>query len=219
MKIVHIYKRSQHDSIFRGAILDALKTIHAMSIEKISTVYLSSGFFDDIFPYNNNGFSATHFSQGGSTNIVSELHNINIVCFGCYNKKNKYIDFCKNIKQFAAQSTAYYKYKCHSKLFVITVNGTPVFEIIGSSNMTKCAYGGLTTRGFSYNSETDLILINDTQNTQFEAINFEINNNCMILRYDYNDNSGIRFEDRMNNILDIIEEMKNESNILMYNKL
>ena len=105
----------------------------------------------------------------------------------------------------------YYKWKFHAKIFVITVNDLPVFEIIGSSNMTRSAYCGITPKKQpSLNFECDLVIFNE------DMINVVIDTSprIMQLRYCDEDNRGITITTRMFDIMSIIREFIKDANKL-----
>ena len=211
MRILYLYKACDQDTKFRMAILSALKTIHAIGLENRAKVYIASGFFDDIGIGSNCPFSASdYYDIATNTNLLSELKGLNVACFGSYNNKKKYLDFCKNISAVTISLTVYYKCRLHCKLFIITIDGIPVFEIIGSSNLTMSAYGGIRKKGpnNSYNSESDVILIRDFNDTLFEAIPFEIDEYSFELEYNALANKNISFDERMNSVLDIIRQLE-----------
>jgi HKD family nuclease len=99
--------------------------------------------------------------------------------------------------------------KFHAKIFILIKEGTPIFEIVGSSNMTKSAYGGC-----SNNRESDLMIYNEREFSDFQ-INKFVNNTIsgqqnIITEFVYKDdsdiNDGTSIADRMMSFLNLLKE-------------
>ncbi len=201
MKIYHIRKLSGQDTDFRKTILNALAATaqYKQNNRCEVNVYIASGFFDDVenFPYNN----------AVASDLSSELQGIDrVYLIGAYNGRTELMALSNRLTQDGCRTHAYYKWRFHAKIFVITVDGNPIFEIIGSSNMTWAAYCGVSRRNnnlFSLNSECDLVIWDD------ERINvpMEPSRTTMALRYESDDNNGITLEEHMHDILKILGDV------------
>lgn len=209
MKVFHILKKGNQDTEFRGILLKALSTIHAKKLEEKATVYLASGFFDEIVNPPRTPIS-TFPDKTTKFDLQSMLAGLTVELFGAYNGKKGLVQFGTAIKNKVSSIKAFYKYRFHAKLFAIEIAGRAIFEIIGSSNMTVAAYEGLcyTKAGnskASQNYECDLVLFDDYIN-----IDIKPNENAMVFRYNDEDNGGIPLDKRANEILQHIKSLKNE---------
>lgn len=207
MKIYHIRKLSGQDTDFRPTILNSLKQAQVYKQnhpDDTVNVYIASGFFDDISTY------PSLQAQNLQNSLTKDIDN----CFllGAYGgKKNLYFLALTLKNKHTCNVKLYYKWKFHAKIFVITVNDLPVFEIIGSSNMTRSAYCGITPKKQpSLNFECDLVIFNE------EMINVVIDTSprIMQLRYCDEDNRGITITTRMFDIMSIIREFIKDANKL-----
>lgn len=197
---IQVRKLSGHDTDFRKTILNALAATaqYKQNNRCEVNVYIASGFFDDVehFPYNN----------AVASDLSSELQGIDrVYLIGAYNGRTELMALSNRLTQAGCRTHAYYKWRFHAKIFVITVDGNPIFEIIGSSNMTWSAYCGVGRNNnlFSPNSECDLVIFDD------EMINVSIDPSptTMALRYESGDNNGITLEEHMQDILEILEDV------------
>ena len=209
MKIYHIRKLSGQDTDFRKTILNALAATaqYKQNNRCEVNVYIASGFFDDVenFPYNN----------AVASNFSSELQGVDhVYLIGAYSGRTELMALSNRLTQGGCRTHAYYKWRFHAKIFVITINGNPIFEIIGSSNMTWSAYCGVSRNNnnnlFSPNSECDLVIFDD------EMINVPIDPSptTMALRYEPDDNDGVTLERHMWDILQILKDVSVPTNEL-----
>lgn len=198
-KIYHIVKKANSDTLFRTVMLQAI--FSAKKIDSNIDVYIASGFFNEIVNSGRTPVSAYADSMVG-TNLRNLLSGLNVTVYGAYNGKNDLLEFCKNLKTSGAKIKAFYKYRFHTKLFVIKSCDKVIFEIIGSSNLTTSAYEGIRytkTKSLpSYNSECDLILMSDSLD-----LTIDTDENIMLL--EYAEQNKILFDERMNKA---IEQMK-----------
>lgn len=202
MKIYHIRKLSGKDTDFRPTMLDALQSVGRYKDTRKIEVFIVSGFFD------NNVLS--FYDQTVRTNLLHELSQfseVNLV--GSYSGRNKLMQIKNNLLQAGINVTAYYKPKFHAKIFVIKVDGVSVFEIIGSSNMTNCAYCGQTSRArFSQNFEADLVICDDA------LCNVKLEPSETVMKFIYNkdDNNGISIQRRMEDVTNILSSVMIDKN-------
>ena len=222
MKIYHIIKKSGCDTDFRRVMLTALERIQILKKSKKDLsdikIYLASGFFNinvsspkvDILNYVDPITKLT---------LSNLLLGLDVEIFGAYNGSKDLLSLKAILSPKVKTLTVYYKHRFHTKLFVISINNTPVFEIIGSSNMTLPAYEGLqySARGkhiYSLNTETDLILYNDEFNVagtnHVLGENMKLQSNMMQFDYRAEDNNDIMFVERMNSIVDYLNELKSQ---------
>jgi len=210
MKIYHIRKLSGKDTDFRPTILNSL--INAQRYKKnhfneTVDVYIASGFFDDVATYPS--------TPNGQLNLQQLLQGFdNVFLLGAYNGRKGELSLARQLKNNGVSNLrAYFKGRFHAKIFVIAINHTPVFEIIGSSNMTHTAYCGKTSKNQpSLNFECDLIIFNE------KMINVVIDTSPQImqLRYCEEDNREITITERMFDIMSIIEETITVSKDITY---
>lgn len=200
VKIYHIVKKSNCDTQFRTAILKAI--VCAKRKDPNIKIYIASGFFSERAPVPVSDFTDSIVG----VNLKTLLNGLTVEIYGAYNGKDEFFDFCKSIKSAGASISVFYKSKFHTKLFIIESAGKVIFEIIGSSNLTTCAYEGrryIKTKFYnSYNSECDLILIDDMID-----LTIDTNQNVMLLKYDKNGNN-ISIDDRMKNTLYYLKMLK-----------
>ena len=209
MKVFHILKKGNQDTEFRGILLKALSTIHAKKLEEKATVYLASGFFDEIVNPPRGPISAFQ-DKTVKLNLQNALSGVTIKLFGAYNDKKGLLGFGSAIKNNVSSISAFYKYRFHAKIFIIEIVNRPVLEIIGSSNMTVAAYEGVryTKKGnqlFSLNYECDLVLVDDDF-----AVDIKPNENISRFSYSDKDNNGITLQDRAEEILRHIKSLEQE---------
>lgn len=210
MKIYHIRKLSGQDTDFRPTILKALRaaqTYKAYKKDKDTVnVYIASGFFDTVAarPLNPNG------NLNNNVNNTINLHHAlqgldNLYLIGAYSGSREELSLARQLKNGNVLNiNAYYKWRFHAKIFVITINGNPVFEIIGSSNMTYPAYCGITKQNKpSPNVECDLVIFDE------HMINVVIETSPQVMqsRYFSEDNNEIPLIDKMYDIMGILNEM------------
>ena len=129
----------------------------------------------------------------------------NLYLIGAYSGSREELSLARQLKNGNVLNiNAYYKWRFHAKIFVITINGNPVFEIIGSSNMTYPAYCGITKQNKpSPNVECDLVIFDE------HMINVVIETSPQVMQFRYfsEDNNEIPLIDKMYDIMGILNEM------------
>ena len=219
MKIYHIIKKSGEDTDFRVVMLSALKRVQILKKTHKDLnikVYLASGFFHiNVSPPKVDVLS--YVDPHTKLALSNLLSNLNVEILGAYNGKKDLLSLKSALSPIAKTLNVYYKYRFHTKLFIITVNDRPIFEIIGSSNMTLPAYEGLyySTKGkssLSLNTETDLILYDDEFTIGGSKCvlggNIKMAENMMSFAYNAEDNNDVSFVERMRLLVDYIQELK-----------
>ena len=203
MKIYHIRKLSGHDTDFRPTIINSIMKAGSYKNnnpnDKID-VYIASGFFENVSSFSTN---TPNLQQ-----VVSGIDHLYLI--GAYNGTNGIMQLGQQlVPQFGQINavSAYYKSRFHAKIFVITKNDKPVFEIIGSSNMTNVAYCGRNSNGrLSPNFECDLIICDE----QIIDLPIDISPTTMQFRYIDDDNNGIPIDKRMSDIFQILQGIIND---------
>lgn len=212
MKIFHIMKKGNQDTQFRTILLKSLTALNKQNQCENATIYLASGFFDEIVTSPRNPIS-TFQDNKVNNDIKTLLIGKKVELFGAYNGKTGVLAFGRSLKNAGTFINVFYKYRFHAKIFVIAINGKAVFEIIGSSNMTCAAYEGVSAyKGqtiTSPNYECDLILMDDNY------VNMEIkpNEDIMCFSYENSKNNGISLQVRMQEILRHIESLKEKNQL------
>ena len=151
--IYHIIRNSKRRSLFKDIIQDV---IHSKLGD---TCYITSGFFSES-PQKSGYLVSSDPSYNNLSFVTNPDKNLSFVLRGSFNKthNNNLLNFYKALvkAQYRVSlfSTAI---KRHEKVFIYEKNGIPLIEIIGSSNLTKNAYGTQNT----FNYEADLVIIND----------------------------------------------------------
>lgn len=226
MNIYHILKKSGYDSEFRDIILSFLNSL--IGINKLSKeikVYIASGFFNQTnqhSPHDLLFFKSPHLN----VDLITCLQNLNVEIFGAFYGKKDLLNIKNILQQRNVSHNIYYKHRFHSKLFVVTIDSTPVIEIIGSSNMTKPAYNGMkypirNALHFSENTESDLVIYNEGYISELNDLygshipaTLETSMEVIAFKYDEHINNNISFENRMNYILNYIEDLKQGMQLL-----
>ena len=220
MKIYHIIKKSGEDTDFRSVMLHMLQRIQSLKNEHHDQlnikIYLASGFFNvNVAPPKTDVLN--YIDPISKATLLKLLSGLNVEILGAYSGSKDLMSLKALLSPIAKTLKVYYKYRFHTKLFVITINNIPVFEIIGSSNMTIPAYEGLqySSKGISslsLNTETDLILYNDE--FSLNGLDNVLGNNIRVernvMRFEYVDekNDNITFVDRMKDIVNYLETLK-----------
>ncbi len=198
------------DTNFRRAMLTAIDCVKKAipDFKNHIVVKIASGFYTEntIGKSTKELFNVSDFKDASEKSLISSLKGINVVCFGTYIHKKTYESFIKNIRKVANELHAYYASRFHCKVFVIELDGDPIFEIIGSSNMTKAAYAGISrAKKPSPNYESDLIYVDDTC-LYLKEFSLQPNRETTILIYDESENGGITFKERMRGASDILDD-------------
>ncbi len=161
---------------------------------------LCSGFFQENF--RGSVYQAT-LEQGFAKEVAKS--NIELTTVGIHNGswKQSYRDFRDNMRLQGANIKCLYKHglRWHAKVFILSKSQAPVFGIIGSSNITRTAFGDIS----SFNHECDVMIwpnnlqkIDQWFDEEMETNNFPLG----IIRAPYipEMNDNISVEERLNAI-------------------
>lgn len=146
MPLAVFLRRSPETNLFRDSI------VRSLSLGIADNAILCSGFFQEDGP---NGYRAS-----AEPGLVSALVNnsINLTTVGVHNYqwRDRYQAFHASLQSAGVRVDAYYKkgMKWHAKIFLLEKRGRCVLGIVGSSNVTRPAFG--TTA--PYNNECDIAL-------------------------------------------------------------
>lgn len=197
MPIAIILRNQLPINQFRDLLIGSIKTGAG------DNALLCSGFFQE-------SFKGSAYKASSETNFGLEVakSKIELKTVGIHNGswKQSYRDFRDNMKALGANIICYYKngLKWHAKVFVLSKGNTPIFGIIGSSNITRTAFGSAN----NFNYECDVIIWpdeNKTINNWFDEQMTENNFPYQVIRapYDLDMNNGISVQDRL-------QQLKNE---------
>lgn len=186
---------------FRELLIDSLKT--GLGNE----VLLCSGFFQE--KKYGNYFSV---STEGSFSTLLKKHNIKLKTVGIHNDSwlADYKNFRDNLLKSGVSIHAKISpnYKWHAKIFILKNNGKPIFGIVGSSNMTRPAFG--TSSPFNFEADVVMWLdeykeLNSIFNNTISQLN-QSTNEVIIADYNPRNNFELSIEDRLRQLNDDVEE-------------
>lgn len=144
MSVLIIFRNSALINRFHQLIIDSLNS------GKGDEVIICSGFFQE-----DQLFSASMTTQLACSICQS---NLKITTIGIHNGswKKRYKKFRDNFLNCNININALFskKYHWHAKIFILKKNGLPIFGIIGSSNLTRPAFG----LSSPFNFEADVVL-------------------------------------------------------------
>ncbi|MFW6002727.1 MAG: hypothetical protein ACOCQD_05240 [archaeon] len=218
--IIHSLRTSKNNSMFKEYLLNALCWA---SEEKDMGVIISTGYY-----WENPGMHYTHkFSASKEPNQRGlSFMSIPLRCgsipseislYGCKGSKQYFKDFKQSLVSYGYNIIrAKRKGNVHAKFFAIYKKRRglriPIFEIIGSSNLTNPAFG-THVKGL-FNHETDLIIINDTSlQTYLEKIikgnNLDEIGDFINTRLEYSDQNTENLSERMLKFMNEFENLFN----------
>lgn len=152
MALVIILRKQLQVNRFRDLMINVLDTGQG------DNALLCSGFFQE--NYHGYGYMA---SQEQNFAQVLTRHNINLITVGIYHPswKQSYLNFKYNLAAAGVKITAKYKLglKWHAKVFILSKGQEPIFGIVGSSNITRRAFGSM----IDFNYECDVIIWPDSE--------------------------------------------------------
>ncbi|MFN4248640.1 MAG: phospholipase D family protein [Flavipsychrobacter sp.] len=156
---------------------------------------ICSGFFQE----NYNG-SSYQVSTDGSIIAALTSNNINLKTIGIHNYAwlQSYRNFRDNLRAAGVSIDAKVtrSYRWHAKIYILKKDSAPIFAIIGSSNMTRNAYG-ITT---PFNFEADVMLWTPQFNVLLETDITELGqfpDEVIVADYDPKKNWELSIEDRL----------------------
>lgn len=179
---------------FRDLLIGSIKTGAG------DNALLCSGFFQEKF--RGSGYQAS-LEQDFGREVAKSKIELNTVGIHNVAWKQSYRDFKDSMKSSGANINCYYKngLRWHAKVFILSNKENPIFGIIGSSNITRTAFGSI--RDFNY--ECDVILwpddceeIDGWFNDQIAGNNFPYE----VIRAPYvpDMNNGITVQERLNTL-------------------
>jgi len=200
MGLVIFLRKRQNENWFRKLLINSIDTGLG------DNVLLCSGFFQEYF-------------KGGAYQVSTEAnfdgvllkHKINLTTVGVHNPQwlTPYKNFRDNLKNqgvvvSAKLSTTFH---WHAKIFILKKDNRPIFGIVGSSNMTRNAFGVTTP----FNFEADVFLwldefkeLNDLITESLAEIQ-QFNSEVIIADYDPEKNFGLTIEDRLKQLVSDVE--------------
>lgn len=134
-------------NLFRDLLIGSIKTGAG------NNALLCSGFFQE-------NFKGSTYQASQEINFGKEIANskIELKTVGIHNGswKKSYRDFRDNMKSLGANIQCFYKngLRWHAKVFILSDGDDPVFGIIGSSNITRTAFGSID----NFNYECDVMI-------------------------------------------------------------
>lgn len=167
-----------------------------------NSAILCSGFFQE-------NFKSSAYQASKEPNFLTALKKLDsLKTVGIHNNiwLPSYKKFRDNLKNSGVNITAYYKkgFKWHAKIFILLRDDSPVFGIIGSSNITANAFGASNSPNHSgkFNYECDVCLWPDSESIIIRSIkeliqNNQLNYQVIIANYDKTLNFGLSEEQRL----------------------
>lgn len=222
MGVAIILRSEANLSLYKEIMMSAIKS------EIGNNALLCSGFFQE----NQNGhlYRVTdEFDFEGTEFINCFPKSFELKIVGVYNNiwREAYNNFARSLASNTMISMeAYLKtsFNWHAKVFILRKDEKPIMGIIGSSNMTRRAFGSCdSTRSGDYNVESDAIIWCDNKYSPKRILEKNIDSyeshkhekafnphNIINLRYDMEDNYGLNEEERLEYIY---EEILNDSKL------
>ena len=174
---------------------------------------LCSGFFQE----NQESWGRRgHYQVSTEGNFSQILINnkINLTTVGIYNDYwlDSYRNFRNNLQAAGVTVTAKVatQFHWHAKIFVLKKGATPIFGIVGSSNMTRRAFG----QERDFNNEADVIMwddkhkeFSDLMNSTRELLN-QFQNEIIIADYAPDKNFGLTIEQRLQQLSDDVNKIE-----------
>lgn len=204
MKVVIFLRKNLPINRFRDLLISSIGS------GKGNRVLLCSGFFQE--NYKSSSYRATLEPR-----FIDALvkNKISLTTVGIHNNTwlPSYKAFITNLKKakvnvFAKHLSAL---KWHAKVFILFKDDTPLFGIIGSSNITRRAFS--TEKDFNY--ECDVVLATNKMQAELNLFTDTINDPSEIIISDYNieENKGITIEDRLMDLEKEIMSIRNMKNL------
>lgn len=208
-----IFRRNQQQNHFRDWMIQAL------NFPKADTAVICSGFFQE-------NFRGSMFALTQDRRFMAAAATKEIITIGIHNNTwmPAYRDFRNNFSAFNPNITSYVssRMKWHAKVFIVQSKGIPCFAMIGSSNMTRNAFGSPTlARDFNY--EADVIIWNSADSAVEKYFNQSFAEKTtadaniaseISLLYRPEDNFGRTELDRLLEIQDTLAEYLGDMRIL-----
>lgn len=197
MGIAIVLRQTLHVNLFRDFLVGSIQRRFGDS------ALLCSGFFQE-------QFKASSYKATDELNFSQEVatSKLQLTTVGIHNNawKPSYVNFKNNMLIKGANIQAYYKSgsKWHAKVFILSLQNKPIFGIIGSSNITRSAFGTIQ----NFNFECDVMLwdkSNVSLSKWMEESISKVESPFDIIQapYDKSKNGNITISDRL-------EKIKNE---------
>jgi hypothetical protein len=211
MPIAIFLRTSKGNSLYRDAIIRSLNSGAG------NYALLCSGFLQEnkATPKGPSPYRAT-LEPGFSAALAT--HGIQLDTIGIHNSTwhASYVNFCNNLSAAGVTLVPYIMsgFQWHAKVFLLKQKSSPIFGIVGSSNLTANAFGVsnvpalVTDSPFpptNFNFECDVYFWTDANiaiATIMEELigREEIREQIILARYDEQENFGSSIEDRLNDI-------------------
>lgn len=206
MSIAIILRKKHNINRFRDLMIGVIKSGCGDS------ALLCSGFFQELKPLRGGGVDPYQVSQQEQFAQEIAQSKMEFITVGIHNNtwKTPYQNFRDSMVNAGVNLTAYYKsgLRWHAKVFILSRESSSIFGIIGSSNMTKNAFGVEK----QFNHECDVVLWMDKEKKIDPIVEsfFEQQNIASgeVIRgiYDNDRNNGLTIEQRLNNLKNEILE-------------
>ena len=132
MNLAVALRTNASNNLFRNALISAINSGVG------DTAYLCSGFFQE-----NHG--RNHYRVSNDGNLIRTLaqNRINLVTVGVYNAQWRpaYDRFVSNLRHAGISVVQRVASRWHAKVFILDKGTKSIFGIIGSSNLTRRAFG------------------------------------------------------------------------------
>ncbi len=200
MGLAIFLRKNATPNYFQNIIIDSLKS------KSGDEIILCSGFFQE----NLNGHNY-QVSAEANFNATLRQNNIKVTAIGVHTGvwNKAFHDFVTNLRNGRNHTDItgwkITKFKWHAKIFILLKYGKPIMAIVGSSNMTRLAFG---TSDFNY--EADVILWLDQYKKLDNSIKKHISENsrnAILANYDVDKNGGITIQQRLNDLLNDIHSI------------
>ncbi|XOZ33951.1 phospholipase D family protein [Halomonadaceae bacterium KBTZ08] len=179
---------------FRDLLIGSIKTGAG------DNALLCSGFFQE-------NFKGSAYQASLEANFATEVarSKIELNTVGIHNGswKQSYRNFRDNMRSKGSKIKCYYKngLRWHAKVFILSEGNEPRFGIIGSSNITRTAFGSVS----NFNYECDVMLWPDDCKSIDEWFDEQLAGNNFpyeVIRAPYvpDMNNGITVQDRLNSL-------------------
>ncbi|MBO2626636.1 hypothetical protein I6M44_21565 [Shewanella algae] len=151
MAIAIILRNQLPINRFRDLLIGSIKTGAG------DNALLCSGFFQENF--RGSAYQAS-CERGFGLEVAKSKIELNTVGIHNGSWKQSYRDFRDNMIALGANINCYYKngLRWHAKVFVLSKGEEPIFGIIGSSNITRTAFGSIS----NFNCECDVMIWPDS---------------------------------------------------------
>jgi len=194
MALAIILRKQLSINRFRDLMIDAINTGQG------NNALLCSGFFQE--DYHGYGYRAT---QERNFAKILASKRISLITVGIYHAywKQSYVKFKNNLLAAGVNISAKYKngLKWHAKVFILSRDQDPIFGIVGSSNITRRAFGS----SIDFNYECDAVIWPDSEQEINKVANEfldVIDDYHEVIRapYEIDRNWGLTVQDRLNEI-------------------